>query len=71
MNLDKYVKVEPYEQEGVAGPLWRITLDYQGLKLCGIGGNRSSLLTSMDRKIEEMADDLKIIANLLGQEAVK
>lgn len=69
MKLNDCIKIESHEQLGVAGPLWKVQVDYQGLRVCGVGGNRESLLRNVDRKIENMADDLKIIATLLGQEA--
>lgn len=62
MNLNDCFTIKPHSEDGVEGELWKATFNYQGLKLCGVGYNRTSLLVSMARKVRELSEEMTRMA---------
>jgi len=59
----QFVHVSQVKVREVSDDLWKVEVNYHGLKVTGVGTHLDSLMDDMERKLHEMADGLSRIAS--------
>lgn len=59
----QFVQVSQVKVREVSDDLWKVDVNYHGLKVSGVGTHLDSLMDDMERKLHEMAEGLSKLAS--------